>query len=794
MKFLLEARQNRVDLFIYDTIGAGGIKAGDVIARLQGVHRNTEVVVHINSAGGIPSEGLAIFNILRQFPNLKTINEGLAGSIASVIFLAAKPENRSMFSNAVVMIHDPFFGIEAGGKIEEVEAALGFAKGTRDVMREIYHAEINASTEQIDQWLTQETYFFAQTNQGIPGVTEVGIASTILESGQLAATADLTKLLGNQTQPNTNPTSGDKTMDFVPWLKAECNALGLDMSKLSDDQRAKFQARYNTLQASTATPPPLPTENPVGAGAVQATAPAQAVAANTAVPVQGMAGGVADLRAENLRIGDIQAYAAEFDGELDEANLQALGVRGKTIRALANHAVREGWSSDRFELETRRASRPSLDQLSAVSPHAQFAIHSADTSINNQAMSASLLRSMGTIPNRERNPHTGREYGLEIMFAGTDGVRALEDSHLPQYQIGNSIQALLDLQIRAAGMYYGGVDRKSTDFVATALRAHTAIRAAASGAAGANLDVLNVLENTMHKAALAAFEGVEAIWRFIAGRMPLNDFRPHNMYRLDYEGKFKQVGTTGQLKHIEMVDGKSTIQADTFGAMISVDRKTIRNDDLNMVLAKARGLGVLGAQRIEESVMVLLLSNAGSFFSVGNKNLISGADSELNNVVEGKGLDLARQTFRNHVVNGHPIGVSPRILIVGTTRETTANRLFTEERIGDTGPSDNFVNNPHVGLYRPYVTPYLNNTDITDQDGAAITGQSDTQWFLGAEPNIPQGSAINIGFLDGRDTPFFDEAASEFSVPEGLVFRSYLDWGVAFNTERTQLMLKSAGV
>jgi hypothetical protein len=101
------------------------------------------------------------------------------------------------------------------------------------------------------------------------------------------------------------------------------------------------------------------------------------------------------------------------------------------------------------------------------------------------------------------------------------------------------------------------------------------------------------------------------------------------------------------------------------------------------------------------------------------------------------------------------------------------------------------VNNQFVGLYRPVISPYLNNTSITDQDGKPITGQSDTQWYLFANPGAPQGSALVVGFLNGRTTPFFDEAETSFSVPGGIQMRSYYDFGVAMHVP--QMSLKATG-
>ena len=580
------------------------------------------------------------------------------------------------------------------------------------------------------------------------------------------------KLAANANNPNTRSDS----MTFEAFVQS----LGLDINALTPEQKTKLEAHWKAQQAPTGggtgggTGNPNP--NPQGGGTGGGT---------QNPPIQG--GGNVDLEAqaetqrrqraaaEERRLDAIRATAVRFGATI--AAKFKVGETEYTLDTFKAHAIEAGMEPDTFELHCLRNERPS-----GAIGGGGFAIHSKDREIEGQALQAALMRQTGLTPMRSRNRITGEEYGIECMFP----ANVLEESHRPQYNLGNSIQALFDVQIRAAGSFYPGSDRRSGDFFAATVQAWNSIQASGFS----SLNITNVLENTMHKTALAAFNSIEAVWRFIVGRRALSDFRPHNMYRMTADGSFKQVSVTGELKHVSMTDAKYSLSADTYGAMITIDRKTMRNDDLGMVLDQARGIGGLGGKRIEESVFVLLLSNPGSFYSAGNGNLLTGGASALSVT----SLETARQSFRNQVdSNGKPVGISPEILLVGTTLETTANRLWAEEKLAATGDTDAlvFTNNQHKGLYRPIPTPYLNNTNITDQDGAAYSGQSDTQWYLFANPNAPQGASIVIGFLDGRDTPYFDEAETQFNVPGGMQFRSYLDWGVAMNVE--ELSLKSAG-
>lgn len=640
----------------------------------------------------------------------------------------------------------------------QVSSKMGIAQGFVEDARAGFPFQVSVGAKMLDGYFVEAGDKAEVNGKTFKGPLIVATKTLIRELTVTVLGADnntSAKLAAIATR-NNNP-ERSKDMDFAAFVRS----LGLDPTTIEagSEQEQNLKAAWKAQQEPNDPPATPPATPPIQAG-------------NTGNDIE-----AADrerrqrIAQEETRVDAIRATATRFDGNVPEQ----IEVDGKkyTLPQLKAHAINEGWNADQFELTLLRVERPA-----SSGP----AIHASDNNVEGEALQAAIMRQFGLAPNRATNPISGREYGLECMFS----EQALEASHGRQYQFGGSLQALLDMQIRAAGMYYPSSDRKSGDFVATAVKAWETIKASGFS----TLSITNVLENTMHKTALASFEGVESVWRFITGRRSLSDFRPHNLYRLTEDGSYRQVARDGELKHISMTDTKYSISADTFGAMITIDRQTMKNDDLGLVLDKARALGQLGGQRIEESVFVLLLSNPGSFFSAGNGNLLTGAGSALSVT----SLNDARQSFRDQVdSNGKPIGISPRILLVPTTLETTANRLWAEERLEATGNTDQtvFVNNPHRGLYRPYITPYLNNTNITDQDGNAYSGQSDTQWYLFADPNAPQGAAISIGFVDGRDTPYFDEAETQFNVPGGMQFRSYLDWGVAMHV--TEMALKSAG-
>lgn len=482
---------------------------------------------------------------------------------------------------------------------------------------------------------------------------------------------------------------------------------------------------------------------------------------------------------ETDRQDAIRAATANFEDADEDVEIRH-AKKKYSLSAFQRYALRSGMSADAYELTVRRQALPTMPRGPAI--------HVQNKDVKNDALVASICRASG-MEEDVTNKFSGKKYGLVHYF----NEKTLEASHQPQYQINGSIQALLDMQIRAAGGYYASAYRGNNDFLAQAWEASQSMRASrqmvqASGFSSLNIQY--VLENVMNKTALAAFQSAEGVWREFVAVSSVKDFRPAVQYALDLSGSYKKVATDGELKHVGMIDTKFSIQADTYGAMIAVDRKTLKNDDLGVILTQAMGIGMLGAQRIEESIFVLWLSNPSSFYAAGNKNYISGGSSALSIT----SLETARSTFRKQVINGKPVQNGPDRILTGTALEVTARKIYKDAgytvATGTSGLAY-FDSNEFQNKYRPIVSPWLDNTDITDQDGAAITGQSATKWALFCPPGLPQGASVKIAFVDGRQVPYFDQADTQFNIPGGIQFRSYLDWGVAMG--RTQMSLLSAG-
>lgn len=519
---------------------------------------------------------------------------------------------------------------------------------------------------------------------------------------------------------------------FEEWLQAK----SFDADELSEDQLTALRAAYDAeVQASSddtpGDPPPAPPAAPSGD-----TSEADRIRAEAADEVE--------------RVQAIGRICAQYDGPTITEN--------GTEVSLEAHAIRHGWDANRTELNALRASRPAAPAAHRPEPATA------------QTIEAACLLAVG-IP----EAHVGDMYGEKVT---NEAIAA-------KYR-DMSLHVVMDRVIHAAGMSYSG-SRKSDDFIRAAFSAHNQI--AASGTSFSTLSLTGILSNVANKALISAYNSVEAVWRNIAAVRSHSDFKTHTRYRLDRDGSFKKVSKDGELKQVSFSDDSYTNALDTFGALVSLTRQDMINDDLNALVEIARSLGIMGATRLEEAVMVQVITGeTNSFFSAGNNNYISGAGT----VLDIDGLSEGRKNFRNQVdTNGKPILITPKYLLVGSTLETTALDLHQETRVDVTTTANKrtFATNPHVNKYQPLVSPYVDNTDITDQDGDALTGQSATQWFLFADPAVR--AAIAVAFLNGRQMPTIESGAVDFD-RLGMAWRGYFDFGVGYEDPKAALKSKGA--
>lgn len=170
------------DIDIFGEIGEFGIMADQFIANLRALGNVSELHIHINSPGGYVTEGYAMYNFLARHPAKKiTYNDGLAASMASLLFLAG--DVRIMPRNSLLMIHNPWGGIN--GDAEELRKEAALLEKMQNQIARAYADATLLTIDEISALMDAETWFTAEE------AVEAGFADQVEEPIRLAALFNL---------------------------------------------------------------------------------------------------------------------------------------------------------------------------------------------------------------------------------------------------------------------------------------------------------------------------------------------------------------------------------------------------------------------------------------------------------------------------------------------------------------------------------------------------------------------------------------------------------------------------
>jgi hypothetical protein len=404
-------------------------------------------------------------------------------------------------------------------------------------------------------------------------------------------------------------------------------------------------------------------------------------------------------------------------------------------------AIQEGWDATRTELEILRADRPR-------SP----AVHVPDNTITATVLEAACLL--------------------------TAKLGQVEELYEPQ---------TLDL---AARRFRGGIGLQellleaawANGYTGRNFRDHRAVLRFAFGrgieAAFSTIDIGGILSNVANKFLLEGFFSVERTWRNITAVRNVSDFKTVTSYRLIGKDQYELVAPGGELKHGTLGEEKYENRADTYGLVLSIDRRDIINDDLGAITTVPRKLGRGSGLKINDVFWTTFLNNS-TFFTAARGNYLTGATTALG--IDG--LTKAEVAFMEQVdADGKPTGVMPAILLVPPSLSAIGSQLFKSLELRDNTSNVKYpITNPHQGKFRVEVSRYLANTQYP--------GNSQTAWYLLADPNdLP---VIEVAFLNGQEGPTIETAEADFQTL-GVQMRGYTDFGCSLIEYRGGV--KAAGV
>lgn len=204
----------------------------DIRDQIKALKNVDKIDMYINSPGGGVFAGIAIYNMLKQFSSKMVSHaDGLVGSIASVIYLAA--DRRIIPENAPIMIHNPM-GV-AVGDADEMRQTARLLDGAKKSILSIYKSATTLTDKKLSQMMDDETWAWGQDAYDLGFATEVEANKTIEA-----------KIQGDYAIINGQKVDIRNFRKF-PKEKIEQKQKDKEAIKAMEDRFDKFKTRFSAL-------------------------------------------------------------------------------------------------------------------------------------------------------------------------------------------------------------------------------------------------------------------------------------------------------------------------------------------------------------------------------------------------------------------------------------------------------------------------------------------------------------------------------------------------------------------
>lgn len=177
--FRVQQGGKKADLWIYEEIGDWfGTSARWIKQQLDDSKGVSEIVLHLNSPGGMVTESAAIYNLLRNNDaKVRVQVEGIAASGASLIAMAG--DEIVIYEGALFMVHGAF--TVTRGFAADHRATAQTLEMIGESMADIYSKRTRQAREVVIEKMTAETWFSAKE------AVAFGLADSMVEGKQAAA-------------------------------------------------------------------------------------------------------------------------------------------------------------------------------------------------------------------------------------------------------------------------------------------------------------------------------------------------------------------------------------------------------------------------------------------------------------------------------------------------------------------------------------------------------------------------------------------------------------------------------
>lgn len=287
-------------------------------------------------------------------------------------------------------------------------------------------------------------------------------------------------------------------------------------------------------------------------------------------------------------------------------------------------------------------------------------------------------------------------------------------------------------------------------------------------------DFSNLFGDIIDRQLYGKYVSKRADWTSYARRAVVSDFRTVKRFTLDgAEAFLSAVDQAAPYPAAALTDGAYSYSLAKYGRTIGLSWESIVNDDLDAFRDLPDRLANAAIRSEDKFVTDLYVNAAGpdsTFFSSGNKNLVTAANSALSLTSLNEAFTLLGQQLD---ADGGPIYVDGVVLVVPPALEITARNILEGTQImtalgsggasSDAGRGDqlvapNWMRNRMQLVVNPMI-PLIATTGTVGQ----------TTWYLFSSPNVGR-PALEVGFLRGHEAPeLFAKSPDATRIGGGMV-------------------------
>jgi ATP-dependent Clp protease protease subunit len=126
---------------------------------LEAEDPDRDIVLYINSPGGVITAGLAIYDTMQHVkPDVSTICIGMAASMGSFLLAGGTKGKRFALPNSEIMIHQPSISGNLNGQATDIKIYADRILRTKKRLLEIYSEKTGQSMEKLEDDMERDNF------------------------------------------------------------------------------------------------------------------------------------------------------------------------------------------------------------------------------------------------------------------------------------------------------------------------------------------------------------------------------------------------------------------------------------------------------------------------------------------------------------------------------------------------------------------------------------------------------------------------------------------------------------